>query len=86
MSALCFEPLAGHARNDVQQDHWSCMFEVHQRWLIDGGKRPSDASAADREKSQEKIVNFILSLIEQSQQDVGKIHGLLLPELGCGLN
>jgi hypothetical protein len=58
------------------------MFDVHQRWLID----PSDASAGDREESRKQIVNFILALIEQSQQEVGKIHGLLLPDLGSGLN
>jgi hypothetical protein len=82
ISALSFEPQEGHVRNDVHQDQWSCMFDVHQRWLIKGGERPCDAmSSDDYKQSQSDILNFIDALIVQSQRDVGKIHGLLLPEL-----
>ena len=81
ISALCFEPHVGHARNDDQKDHWSCMFDLNQRWLIQSGERTNEASSEDRTASQNLIVQFILALIARSKRDVEKIHGLLLPEL-----
>ncbi len=80
ISARCFVPQKGHARNEIQQDQWSCMFDVHQRWLTQNGEHHDDATS-NNNGSQSKIVEFIAALIDQSQREVPKLHGLLLPEL-----
>jgi hypothetical protein len=91
ISAKCFKPDDAAKRQDLDHDHWSCTFRLHQRWLMQNGAKPvpePSTSAAYREahervrsSSRLHIVEFVSSLIKQARSDVKRIHGLILPEL-----
>jgi hypothetical protein len=55
-------------------------FEIIQSWLFEGSSNKAGAPKLKKSK-RKQFVKFVFDLIQKTEADLGKVHGLIFPEL-----
>jgi len=83
ISATAFRPIGQNAIERSGQHRWG-WFHIDQTWLRKAETSNADASIQD--VSADDISRFVLELLKSAENDVGRIHGIILPELSLNWN